>query len=119
MRGQSRAVRRYLEALEANRPKRGRKRTTESIQKRLDRIEAELQGADSLRALNLRQERIDLQRELAAMGQATDVSEYETEFLAAAKGYGERRGISYDVWREAGVPAAVLKRAGITRGGRG
>ncbi len=118
-RTQSRAVRRYLEALEANRPKRGRKRTSESIQKRLDRIDAELQGADSLRALNLRQERIDLQRELAAMGQATDVSEYEADFLASAKDYGERRGISYDVWREAGVPAAVLKRAGITRGGRG
>ena len=33
-REQGRAVRRYLEALEANKPRRGRKRTAEGIQKR-------------------------------------------------------------------------------------
>lgn len=38
-REQGRAVRRYLEALEAHKPKRGRKRTPESMQKRLDRID--------------------------------------------------------------------------------
>ena len=36
-RNEGRAVRRYLEALEAHKPKRGRKRTPESIQKRLAR----------------------------------------------------------------------------------
>jgi hypothetical protein len=41
-REQGRAVRRYLEALESYRPKRGRKRTQESITKRLADIEARL-----------------------------------------------------------------------------
>ena len=38
-REEGRAVRRYLEALEAHKPKRGRKRSAETIQKRLDQIE--------------------------------------------------------------------------------
>ena len=38
-REQGRAVRAYLDAVEANAPKRGRKRTPESIAKRLDAIE--------------------------------------------------------------------------------
>src|SRR5690606_2211614 len=46
-RNQCRAVRRNLEALEAHKPKRGRKRTPESIEKRLDRTDAELDSADA------------------------------------------------------------------------
>ena len=38
-------VRKYLEALENNRPKRGRKRTAESIQKQLDAIRAAIAAA--------------------------------------------------------------------------
>ena len=52
-REQGRAVRRYLEALEAHKPKRGRKRTTESIQKRLASIEQQLPAADPLNRLQL------------------------------------------------------------------
>lgn len=116
-RAQGRSVKQYLEALEANKPKRGRKRTPESIQKRLDAIEADLGGADGLKRLNLVQERLDLQAELAAMtsGETVDLSALEDEFVRVAKGYGERKGISYAAWREVGVPAAVLKRANITR----
>ena len=36
----SRHVRAYLEALEANKPKRGRKRTKETVQKQLDEVSA-------------------------------------------------------------------------------
>ena len=32
-----------------------------------------------------------------------------------AKAYGERKGIEYSAWRAAGVSAAVLQRADITR----
>ena len=46
-RRQGAAVRNYLEALEQHRPKRGRKRTSESIRKRLGVIEAELGAAVS------------------------------------------------------------------------
>ena len=115
-REQGRAVRRYLEALEAHRPKRGRKRTPESIQKRLSDIEVKLEGADPLTRLQLRQERMDLQTELAAKSDGVDLSQLEEDFVAAAKAYGERKGITYAAWREQGVDSAVLRRAGIRRG---
>jgi uncharacterized protein YicC (UPF0701 family) len=114
-REEGRAVRRYLEALESHKPKRGRKRTPDSIKQRLDRIETELQTADPLRALQLRQERRDLTDELATSGEKVDLSALEKEFVRAAKGYSERKGIRYATWREAGVDAAVLKKAGIGR----
>ena len=116
-RTQGRAVRNYLDALEATKPKRGRKRTTESIKKRLDAIEREMSATDPLKALNLRQERRDLQAEMAGMDEKVDLAEVEKAFVGAAKDYGRRRGISYEVWREAGVPSEVLKQAGISRAG--
>ncbi|MHB1853528.1 MAG: hypothetical protein ACYCSJ_09170 [Acidimicrobiales bacterium] len=115
-RDQSRAVKRYLEALDANRPRRGRKKTKESIQKQLDGIEAKLTNADPLTRLNLLQERMDLQAELNSTGETVDISDLEEEFVKVARSYGDRKKISYAVWREVGVDSAVLKRAGITRG---
>jgi hypothetical protein len=114
-RTQGRAVRAYLEALDANRPKRGRKRTPDSISKRLAVIDNELSSADKLHALHLRQERRDLQQELSAMSETVDLAGVEKDFVASAKAYGERKGISYATWREAGVTPAVLKKAGISR----
>lgn len=115
-RRQGRSVRTYLEALEANKPKRGRKRTPESINKRLEKIDAELADADPLKKLNLIQERLDLTSELAALGTAVDLSSLQRDFVEAAAGYSERKGISYAAWRELGVDARVLKQAGIKRG---
>ena len=57
-RTEGRAVRRYLDALEANKPKRGRKRTPDSIQRRLKAIDAELADTDRLNELKLVQERM-------------------------------------------------------------
>lgn len=113
---QGRAVRVYLEALAANRPKRGRKRTPESVKKRIDRIEAELPDASPIQHLQLVQERMDLEQELARSRETVDLSELEAAFVSAAKSYSERKGISYAAWREAGVSAATLKAAGISRG---
>jgi len=114
-RNQGRSVRRYLEALEAHKPKRGRKRTPDSMQKRLDRIDVELQRADPLKRLQLIQERLDLKAELEASGTTVDLTGLEEEFVSAAQAYSARKGISYAAWRELGVDAAVLKRAGISR----
>lgn len=114
-REQGRAVRRYLEALELHKPKRGRKRTPESIQKRLDDIESKLDAADPLTRLQLVQERMNLQQELESKSHTVDLSALEEDFVAAAGDYGRRKGITYAAWREAGVDAAVLKRAGIRR----
>jgi hypothetical protein len=114
-RDQGRAVRRYLEALEANKPKRGRKRSPESMKKRLDAVENELATADPLKRLHLVQERLDLQAALEATEATVDLEALEKEFISAAATYSERKGISYSAWRELGVPGGVLERAGITR----
>ena len=114
-RNQGRAVRRYLEALDQHRPKRGRKRTKESIERRLARITEELASADPLKRLQLTQERLDLTTELDRVGTQVDLSGLEEEFVQAASAYSERKGISYAAWRELGVEPAVLKRAGIRR----
>jgi hypothetical protein len=118
-RSQGRSVRRYLEALEQHKPKRGRKRTPDSMQKRLDRIEDELATADPLKRLQLVQERIDLRAQLEASDEKVDLSQLEADFVAAAKAYSERKGISYQAWRELGVSAATLKAAGVSRGSGG
>ena len=115
-RNEGNAVRTYLEALRNNKPKRGRRRTRDSIAARLSAIDSELEATDPMTELRLRQERRDLQAELASMGEKVDVSALEKEFVAVAKSYSSRQGISYATWREIGVDAAVLKRAGITRG---
>jgi hypothetical protein len=114
-RNQGRSVRRYLEALDAHKPKRGRKRTPDSMQKRLDRIDVELASADPLKRLQLIQERLDLSAELEAASETIDLSGLEKEFVEAAAAYSARKGISYAAWRELGVEPAVLKKAGISR----
>ena len=115
-REQGRVVRRYLEALESHRPKRGRKRTPESIAKRLVAIDEQLGTADALNRLHLVQERLDLERELAgAEGDGVDLDELETAFVAVAAAYGERKGLTYEAWRSIGVEPRILKAAGIGR----
>jgi hypothetical protein len=116
-REQGRAVRRYLEAIEAHKPRRGRKRTTESMQKRLASIEERLADADPLTRLHLVQERMDLERELSASDDGVNLQELEDEFVESAEPYGRRKGITYSAWREAGVDPSVLRKAGIRRGG--
>jgi hypothetical protein len=116
-RAEGRVVRDYLEALRSSKPKRGRKRTAESITARLAKIDDELTDASAIEELQLLQERRDLQAELDSMGSGVDLDELESAFVDVAKAYGERKGIAYATWRDVGVSAATLKRAGIGRGG--
>lgn len=114
-RSEGRAVRDYLEALRNNKPKRGRKRTPESISKRLEAIDAELIDADPVQELRLVQERLDLSAELTTVGSSVDMTSIEAEFVKVAKEYSARNGFSYAAWRTIGVEASVLKKAGISR----
>jgi hypothetical protein len=109
------AVRRYLEALESARPRRGRRRTPATIEKKLAAIDAQLESAEPLARLHLIQERKDLQDELARAGDVQDLSALEKQFIKVAKSYGTRKGITYGTWRSAGVSAAVLQKANIAR----
>jgi hypothetical protein len=114
-RAEGRIVREYLEGLRATKPKRGRKRTPETISKRLDAITAELASASPIDELLLIQERKNLEAERSAMSNSIDMSALEADFVRVAKSYGESKAISYSSWRDVGVPASVLKAAGISR----
>ena len=114
-RSEGKAVRDYLEALRSTKPKRGRKRTPDTIAKRLVAIETEIVDADPVRELKLVQERLDLEAELAQAGETIDLTALEVEFIKVAKGYSHRNGISYAAWRAIGVDASVLKAASVTR----
>jgi hypothetical protein len=115
-RREGKAVRDYLEALQAHKPKRGRKRTPESIRKRLHEIDLEIVDAEPVRQLRLTQDRLDLQAELATAGAGVNLPRLEAEFVEVAKKYADRNRISYQAWRQIGVDAAILKKAGINRG---
>ncbi len=67
-----------------------------------------------MKRLVLLQEREDLQRAALELD-ARDDRALEAQFVAVAKNYGERRGISYSTWREFGVTKPVLEAAGIPR----
>jgi hypothetical protein len=114
-RAEGRAVKSYLEALDKNRPRRGRKRTGESIKKRLSAIDAQLPDASPLLRLQLVQERMDLEKELSQLDAKVDLSSLEAAFVKTAGQYAERKGITYAAWRQLGVSAETLKKAGITR----
>jgi len=114
-REEGRAVRRYLVALEEQRPRRGRKRTPESVKRRLDTVERQIEGADPLTRLHLLQEREDLSAELARNEASDDLVDAENAFVKVAGAYGRRKGIGYSAWRAVGVSVSVLEKAGISR----
>jgi hypothetical protein len=114
-RRESAAVRAYLDAWEMHRPKRGRKRTAESIQNRIAAIDTQMVSASAFEKLHLTQERLDLENEIANLESGVDLSALEDAFVEVAAAYGHRRGITYNSWRQIGLSPELLKRAGITR----
>lgn len=116
-RAEGRAVRNYLEALDRHRPRRGRRRTPDTVSRRLSAIDVQLAKADPLSRLHLLKEKGDLEAELDRARSGDDLATLERSFVKVARSYGERKGITYSVWRAAGVPPAVLQRAGVIRGG--
>lgn len=116
-RDEARQVKAYLEAIEATAPKRrGRRRTKDSIGRRLAAIDAEMADASALGRLQLLQERTDLEAELATIeAKPIDLTARRAAFVKVAKAYSERKGITYSTWRAVGVDAATLKAAGISR----
>jgi hypothetical protein len=111
-----RAVRDYLEYLEWTKPTRGRKRDTSP--ERIAEVEAQLAEADSpLQRLQLIQLRKDLEAAAETDDDPAEGERLRKAFVKAALPYSKSKGITYSAWREAGVPADVLRDAGITRGG--
>jgi len=113
-RREGRAIKGYLEGLGNRRP--GRPVTPERLRDKIAGLEARIAAeADALKALELRQERIDAQEALVRAEASEDLATLEAAFVEHAGSYSERKGISYAAWREAGVPADVLRRAGVSR----
>ena len=109
-------MRRYLEALESTKPRRGRKRTPDSIRKRLDDDRgAPRRPPIRCARLHLVEEQQRLEAELAHTGDTVDLAGLEKSFVKVARPYGERKGISYSAWRTVGVSASVLQQAKIPR----
>lgn len=108
-------MRRYLSAVEIARPGRGTKRTSDAIGNRITKVDEMLVSADPLRRVHLTQERIELHAEHVRVtnGSSSDPSQLERDFIRVARSYGDRNGITYAAWRQCGVDADVLERAGV------
>lgn len=117
-RSEARAIKSYLEALGNRKP--GRPITKQSLQDRISKLAGQIAAEpDPLKRVDLMQKRHDAEDALAGFADQEDFSALENGFISAVPGYATRKGIAYSAWREAGVPAAVLKKAGVRRTRRG
>ena len=109
-------VDRYLSAVNTPR-RRGRKVSKAALESRLASARAKTKLASGVDKVLAAQEIRDLETRIAKMSGASngDTRSLEVAFVKIAKKFGDNRGIAYGAWRDAGVPAAVLKRAGIAR----
>jgi hypothetical protein len=109
---EARAIKSYLKGLEGRRP--GRPVTKESLDKRLTRIDSKLDAeTDPLKRLDLMQSKLEIESALQSAGGGASLEDLATGFVKHAKSYSERKGISYTTWRQYGVPAELLRTAGI------
>ena len=111
-RRQSRAIKSYLSAVASRRP--GRPTTTESLTDRLGKVKAKIAASDDpLETVELIQSRLDIEQALSDFDGQKDFDVLEADFVEHVAAYSKRKGISYTAWREYGVPANVLRSAGI------
>lgn len=109
-----RAVRAYLDAIE-HKPRRSPRLSKEEVEKRLAEVREKLiaNDLDPVTRVKLIQQRIDLEQRLAHSEDDQSISELEQKFIAAAKTWAVNHGVTYQAFREGGVPVEVLKEAGI------
>jgi len=112
----SATVSRYLAAI--NTPqRRGRKVSKATMVDRLATARAQAKTAVGIDKLLAAQAVRDLQAKIGQLDSVSgaDIKTLEADFVKVAKQFSQQRGISYGAWRDAGVSAQVLKRAGIAR----
>jgi hypothetical protein len=66
-----------------------------------------------IREVELIQQRLDIDAQLAQIDQAARLPELEEAFVNVAASWAKRTGISAAALREVGVPASVLRPAGL------
>ena len=108
-------VDRYLSVVNVPK-KRGRRVSPAVLRKRLTAAETTRKSSTGVAKVLAAQEVRDLRARLAeTSGDGTNAKTLEASFVKVARQFSVNRGISYAAWRDAGVPAAVLQRAGIAR----
>lgn len=109
---EARSVKAYLASLEPK--KRGRPVSPDSLQKKISEIDSRLQTeTNPLKRLDLMQAKNDAEHALDTVGIGPEQEQLAADFVEHAKAYSDRKGISYATWRQFGVPADVLRKAGI------
>jgi hypothetical protein len=110
-RAETNAVAAYLSALKAPKVP-ARSRT--ALKKRRAQIEQWLAEETSpIREVELIQQRLDIDAELAQIDQAARLRDLEAAFVEVAASWAKRSGISAAALREIGVPARALAKAGL------
>lgn len=112
-RAEARALKAYLAAV--TRPKkRGRPVTQATLASKIAALDERIRTEDDpLARVDLIQARIDAQRALDDLETAADLKALEAGFVEHVASYSDRKGITWTAWREAGVPAATLRKAGV------
>jgi hypothetical protein len=110
-RAETNAVAAYLTALRAPRvPARSRA----NLEQRRAQVEQWIAEESSpIREVELIQQRLDIDAQLSQIDQAARLPELEEAFVNVAGSWAKRAGISAAALREVGVPASVVKRAGL------
>jgi len=113
-RAEAKAITTYLQAMQSRRP--GRPVTAQNLKAKIAGLDDKIaEEADPLRRVKLMQTRIDALAALASVGEVLNLAAAEKGFVKYAKAYSTRKGLTYTAWREVGVPADILKKAGIAR----
>jgi hypothetical protein len=109
-RPETNAVAAYLTALRAPKvPARSRA----NLERRRAQIEWLSEESSPIGEVELIQQRLDIDAQLAQIDQAQRLAELEDTFVKVAASWAKRSGISAAALRDVGVPASVLRRAGL------
>lgn len=119
-REQRKIIDRYLDFLGSKaKKKRGRPRSPETIERQLDVLQGKLDAAKGSNRLQYLQKKrkllVDLEEITAPDLSEDDGAEAQDQFIEVAAEYSKHSGIEYETWRDADVPADVLKAAGVER----
>jgi len=111
-RKEARAIKAYLKTVDTRHQ--GRPVTRESLEKRLEKANRRIEDSDDpLNTVDLIQTRLDIELALSRAEDVESTERLEAKFVTYAASYSERKGVSYTAWRQFGVPAAVLRNAGV------
>lgn len=116
----NKVVKSYLRSLKiSKRTGPGRPRTDAAIQRRIDQAKQSIafhqKNGSVINELTATQRLLDAQADMREFKRmlTQDPSNYEGDFVKVLPRYAKTNGISNAAWRKVGVPANVLKKAGI------